>query len=399
MTIVDRIRSLFRPRNQDRSNMSMTEFAQWLRENASLSLNERTAMSIPAIYACVNKISSAIAPMRLRFYRAPGDEYEPDLSWLFNVEPHPAWSASVAWTFALESILLRGDAFWRITRAGTRPVAIEPLHPDYVQVTRTSQGRLAYRVMRQPWQVNGSGGDVTLDQADVLHVPGAGFDGLRGMSQIRHVLARPGALSIAADQYAISFFRDRARSDIALKTPANMQPDEIAEMKQQWMQHIAGLDNARFPIILSGGLEIERITLDAVDAQLIEQRIFQVEEIARIFGVPPWMIGHKVQGASPGSSLAEEGLAFLKFTIRPYLDRIEREIKRKLMPTGSKYCRFDTSDLERISMESRFNSYRVALGRAGEQQWMTVDEIRATENLPPLPRQQVTQNGQNDAVA
>jgi HK97 family phage portal protein len=391
------------------SNMSPAEFSEWLqgvRAGNGIVVTERTAMCISAVYACVALIGGAVLSLPLKFYRRNSDgdreRYTPDEWWLLNEQPFTCWGAATAWEFALWSLLLQGDSFWRIHRASRLSPQItgfEPLHPGTVVVTRVLN-RLVYRINPQPAEMlSGTRSQtIVVDQDDILHVPGPGFDGLRGMSQIANALATPGAIALSADVYARAFFDNGARPDYALQTDANMQPEQIANLRNQLDERHQGAARAWRPIVLQGGLKVEPITMTAEDSQLIEQRRFQVEDIARVFGVPPFMIGHTEKTSSWGSGVESMGIGFVKYTLSRHLVKFEQEINRKVFRTGNRFCEFDTAGLERGDLKTRFDAYRVALGRAGEEAWMTINEVRRAENRAPVENGDALKKGSNEAV-
>lgn len=376
------------PRAVTNGTMSMREFSDWVSTLDSRStLTERNSMAIGAVYACVALIGGAIASMPLKFYRegAHGrEEYRPDEWWLLNEQPMTCWAAAPAWEYAAWSLLLQADSFWRIRRASRlspKIVGFEPLHPRTVDVFRL-EDRLAYRVSSQPSQLIAD--TVTLDQDDVLHIPGPGFDGLRGLSQIRYALSAAGSIALQADQYAGSFFANGSRPDFALQTDAPMKPEQVEALREQISEGHRGAAAAFKPMVLSGGLKVQPITMTAADSQLVEQRRFQVEDIARIFGVPPHMIGHTDKTTSWGSGVEQMSIAFVKYTLQRHLVKFEQEINRKVFRYSGRFCEFATAGLERGDHKTRHEAYRIALGRAGEPAWMTVNEVRALENLPPI---------------
>jgi HK97 family phage portal protein len=373
------------------TSMSISDFNDYLRgirEQSTGIVSERSAMCISSVYACVSLIAGAVTSLPLKFYRDSEkgrEEYKPDEWWMLNEQAYPCWAASAAWEYAMWSRLLQGDSFWRIHRASRlspKIVGFEPLHPRTVEVARYGD-RLIYRVSAQPSQT-GAEAPVTLDQDDMLHVPGPGFDGLRSLSQISSSLAAPGSIALAADQYAVSFFKNGSRPDYVLKTAGNMTPDQMESMRAQLAERYGGPTRAFRPMVLAGGLEVQPITMTAADSQLIEQRRFQVEDIARIFGVPPHMIGHTQSTTSWGSGVEQMSIGFVKYTLQRHLVAIEQEINRKVFRTAGRFCEFDTAGLERGDIKTRNEAYRIALGRAGEKGWMTVNDIRARENLPPV---------------
>jgi HK97 family phage portal protein len=337
----------------------------------------------------VSLIAGAIAALPLKFYRVTSsgerEVYKPDEWWLLNEQAFPCWSAATAWEYATASLLLLGDSFWRIHRQSPngRITGFEPLHPGTVEVFRVDD-RLVYRVAPQPSQrLQGNVQPVVIDQDDMLHIAGPGFDGLRGQSLISSALRVSGRIALGADQHAAAFFENGQRPDFALETDAPLSEDQVQSLRNQLSDRHGGPTNAWRPIVLQGGLKVHPLTMSAHDAQLLEQRRFQVEDIARIFGVPPFMIGHTEKTTSWGSGVEQMSIGFIKYTLQRHLVKFEQEINRKIFRRADRFCEFDTTGLERGDIKTRFEAYRIALGRAGERAWMRPSEVRRRENLPP----------------
>jgi HK97 family phage portal protein len=266
----------------------------------------------------------------------------------------PRWSASVGWEFLARSLLFEGDAFAIIKRdrAG-RPIGLEPVHPWRVLNGVTDDGsRMVYRVL--PEVVNGRtiGVAIDYDQDDVLHVPGFGFNGVRGMSPLRYSLRQAGAIALAQQDYAANFFANSARPDYALTTDQQLQPPKIKELQDLIDERHRLPENAHRPMLLHSGLKMSTLSISAADMQLLEQRKFSVEEIARAYGVPPFMIGHNEKTTSWGSGVAAMGIGFVRFTLRQHLNKFQDEINRKIFRTATRVAVFDTTDLEQADFAS-----------------------------------------------
>lgn len=351
--------------------------------NAGVHVNEATAMSVSAVYACVSLIGGALASLPAQIYeRTPEGRAKANHEywWLLNEQASPSWSSAVMWEYMAASLLLQGDAYAIIRRPGNKDPRVQGLTPVHkCDVTTLKNGaRLAYAIKED-------GVSKTYDQDDVIHIPGAGFNGMNGMSQLRHSLRNSAGIAIAADEFSAGFFKDGARPDLALMTPGSMSPEQVDALRQQWRERYSGMANSRLPAVLSGGLDVKPITMNAHDAQLIATRQFQVEDIARAFGVPPHMIGHTASSTTWGTGIEQMSIGFVKYTLQRHLRKIEQEFNRKLWPTRARYfMEFNTAGLERGDYKTRNEGYRVALGRAGEPGWMSVNEVRRIENLPPI---------------
>lgn len=354
---------------------------------AGVAVNERTAMSVAAVYACVDLIGGSIASLPLHFYRRTEEgreRYMPELWWMLNERPWVNWSAASLWSYALTSKLLHGDAFIQIHRKGRNSPEIagfEPIHPLRVDVDKRD-GRLVYTLWREDKDEQMY--TTTVDQDDMLHIPGPGFDGKRSLSQIKHVLRNPAGIAIAADEHSARFFQNGARPDFAIEVPGNLTADQQDMLRRTWSERHQGVYKSNLPALMTGGAKIHELTMNAEDAQLLTTRGFQVEDIARIFGVPPHMIGHTDKTTSWGSGIEQMSIGFVKFTLQRHLVPLEQELNAKVFRTARNFCEFQTAGLERGDIKSRNESYRIALGRAGEPGWLSVNEVRAFENLPPV---------------
>lgn len=362
------------------------DWNEWVRGNTNTpGVSETSMRTLSAVHACIQRISGAIAAMPLHFYRRVKDnreKYTPDLWWLFNERPHPDWSAAMMWQYVSDSRLLHGDGFVKIHRAGRLSPDIkylEPKHPLYTDVI--VKGGERWYVVRP---LDGMGKPEVIHPDDMLHIPGAGYNGVRSMSTLRYGLLRSGAIALSADEAAAQFFNDGVRSDFAIEVPGNPDPTKMETLRKTFLDRHTGPGAKRAPIVLAGGMKLHALTMNMDDAQLLESRSFQIEEICRIFGVPPFMIGHTEKTTSWGSGIEQMGIGFVKYTLAPHLTAIEQEINHKLFKTSRNFAEFVTAGLERGDLKARNEAYRIALGRAGEPAWLKVNEVRALENLPPV---------------
>ncbi len=353
-------------------------------------MGERTALSLSAVYACVQLLAGAIGTLPLHVYRRDreGDlaRIEDPVWWILNEAFCDRWQAAAAWEFVSASILLRGDGFAEILRTQSGVIrGLVPIHPGRVEVRVLPDGsRLIYDVASDPTiPAPQAVGRRILDQDDMLHIPGFGFDGVRGLSPMAHHMRMVGGTGIAMQEYAASFFRNSARPDFALQTDGTLTQEQIDDLRSQLDMRHQGPMNAARPMVLLGGLKVQTLTMPLEEMQLLESRRFQVEEIARVFGVPPFMIGHSEKVTSWGSGVEAMGIGFVRYSLSPWLRRIENEINRKFFPrTTRRVVLFDTTELERADTKSLFEAMRIALGRAGEPAFMTRAEVRRKVNLP-----------------
>lgn len=387
-SILSRLVSSSAPSSEPvRAEMSST-LSGWVTSGlsaAGVAVTEETAMRVSSVYACVNLIGGAISSLPLPVYQRTStgrERAQHDYWWMLNEQPCSEMSAAVFWEYMTGSLLLHGDAFARIERASAmspKIVGLKPVHKSRVEVVH-EEGSLWYRV----WNDARTSVEV-VHQDDMIHVPGAGFDGKTGMSQIKHALRQPAGIALAADEYSANFFRNGARPDFAIEVPGAVTAEQQDMIRSTWAERHGGLSNSHLPALMVGGAKVHELTMNAEDSQLIDTRRFQVEDIARIFGVPPHMIGHTSASTSWGTGIEQMSIGFVKYTLQRHLVKFEQEINRKFWPADTRYfAEFNTSGLERGDYKSRNEGYRIALGRAGEPGWMTVNEVRRMENLPPI---------------
>jgi HK97 family phage portal protein len=359
---------------------------------ASGAPSEREAMAVTAVYACVSLISGAIAALPMHIYRRSDDgdlerDHGNELWWMLNEQFCPRWTASAGWSFITASRLLHGDGYAEILRSRRDGsiIGLVPIHPNRVRVIATPDGsRLIYEVQPdstiQVPSLEASRVRV-LDQDDVLHVPGFGFNGLNGMSALRNPLRSAGRLAISAQDFSSNFLGNAARPDFALKTAGNIDDDKYAQLQDRLAEHRSPV-NAGRPMILEGGLDIKELTMPMEDMQLLETRRFQVEEVARAFNVPPFMIGHTEKTSSWGTGVESMGAGFVRYTLRDHLNAFQNEINRKFFRRPNFCAEFDTAELERGDFKSLAEGVRIGIGRAGEPAVMSVEEGRRMLRLP-----------------
>lgn len=347
-----------------------------------------TAMRVAAVYACVNLLSGAVASLPVGIYERKGrdrDSADHDYWWLLNEQPNEDMSAFVAWQYLVSAKLFYGDGFAELLRPSaysSRVIGWKPHHPLRVQPfcssEASSRGRLYYRVT----PVHGE--QYVLDPADMIHLPSLGFDGLTSPSPITYAAREVIGTALAAENYTAKFFNGGGSFDYALKTASKLDKTQLEALHVSLMLRTQQSGGVRSPLILSGGLEPAQLSVNAKDAEILATRLFGVEEICRVFGVPPYLIAHQQKDASRGTGLEEMGSAFVRFALQQLLTPIAQEFNRRLWPTRARFfVEHVTAALERGNLKTRFEAYRIALGRAGEKPFMSIDQVRRLENMPP----------------
>jgi HK97 family phage portal protein len=356
------------------------------------AITEKSAMSISAVWACVSLIGGAISTLPLYIYdqKKNGErrrrEDDP-LDLMFNNEFCGRWAAHAGWSYLALSKLFHGDAFAEIKRQGAKVTGLVPIHPNRIEIAVWNDGsRLVYVV--HPERFLPDQKVRIIDQDDMLHVTGLGFDGCRSLSPLQNALKMSGAVALATQDHSAQFFANQARPDYALVAPpaAKFSEAQVESLRAAIEQkHGFASGNSNRPMLLTGGLKVESISLTNDDAQLLATREYQTEEIARVYGVPPFMIGHNKGTSDWGSGVAERGIGFVRYVLRPHLNAFKNEINRKIIRQPDRVADFDTFELERADLKTLFETFRAAVGRAGEQPLMTVEEVRRLINLPAKP--------------
>ena len=366
---------------------SLSNPAQWLFDylgggptDAGVTVSEQTAMKASAVYACVTLIAKTIASLPLKVYRrkANGDPIEvPDTVpyYLLHDEPNPAMTSCVWREYLTANILLGGNGYAAIGRdQANRIVDLFPVPSRLVKPERKKDGRTQYTVEL------GDGTAEVFDQSDMLHIPGLGFDGVKGLSVITWAARQAVGLALATESHGGKLFSNGARLGVVLKHPKSLSKDAQTRLRQQFDQQHGGLSNAFKTMVLEEGLDVTNVSMTSQDAQFLETRRFQVEDIARFFGVPPHLIGHTEKNSSWGTGIEQQTLGFLIFTIIPWLTRFEQEFNRKLFPRSPFYAQFKHQGLMRGDSKARADYYA-----SGHQNgWLTTNEIRKAEDLPPV---------------
>ena len=354
--------------------------------NSGKNVNERSAMQMTAVYACVRILSESIAglPVHLYQYVDSGSKQkalEHPLYRLLHDEPNPEMTSFVFRETLMTHLLLWGNAYAQIIRNGKgQVVALYPLMPNRMSVDRDDKGHLFYQYQMQDSDApTAKSGTVILKPTDVLHVPGLGFDGLVGYSPIAMAKNAIG-LSIATEEYGAKFFANGATPSGILEYPGTVKNPE--SIRESWNAGFGGSSNAHKVAVLEEGMKYTPIAISPNEAQFLETRKFQIDEIARIFQVPPHMVGDLEK--SSFSNIEQQSLEFVKYTLEPWIVRWEQSLNRALLTETEKaayFIKFNVDGLLRGDYQSRMNGYATAR----QNGWMSANDIRELENLDLIP--------------
>ena len=350
------------------------------------AVTERTAMQMTAVYSCVRILAEAVAglPLNLYHYLPDGGKeksYDHPLYRLLHDEPNPEMSSFVFRETLMTHLLLWGNAYAQIIRNGKgEVVALYPLMPNRMTVDREENGQLYYSYNRSSDEaptMNGS--TVILKPSDVLHIPGLGFDGLVGYSPIAMAKNAIG-MAIACEEYGAKFFANGAAPGGVLEHPGTIKDPQ--RVREAWQSQFGGSGNSNKIAVLEEGMKYTPIGISPEQAQFLETRKFQINEIARIFRVPPHMVGDLEK--SSFSNIEQQSLEFVKYTLDPWVIRWEQSIMRSLLSLEEKtqyFVKFNLEGLLRGDYQSRMTGYATAR----QNGWMSANDIRELENLDRIP--------------
>lgn len=377
----------------ERRTLTLADFP-WLAEllsppnTAGVVVTERTALNCSAYWNGVDVISGQVAALpRLVYRRTDGDGREratDQPAWkLLHEQPNPYATPFVFWQTLMGHALTWGNGYAEIERdSALRPIGLLTLLPCDIEVRAGTVvlGGQPYSGPYYVWK-----GTVAFHPDDVIHVPGLGFDGLKGYSVV-NMARRSLALGLAAERFGGAFFGNGAWPGLMLEHPARLSDEGSARLRAQVEARHAGPDRAHKTMVLEEGMKANKIGIPPEDAQFLQTREFQVVEVARWLNLPPHKLKHKY-GERPGGNLEAGQIEFLTDTLRPWLVRIEQECGRKLIAPalrGTYYVEHLVDDLLRMDGESRARSYRAYF----DMGVLNAEQIAEKENLPkPQPKE------------
>ena len=381
---------LFRSRDKPQNSTAGSAYTFYMGgTTAGKTVTERSAMQMTAVYSCVRILAEAIAglPLHVYEYTESGGKQKAikhPLYLLLHDEPNPEMSSFVFRETLMTHLLLWGNAYAQIIRNGKGEViALYPLMPNKMRVDRDERGQLYYEYQHSSDEADTLKGTcVKLHQSDVLHIPGLGFDGLVGYSPIAMAKNAIG-MAIACEEYGAKFFANGAAPGGVLEHPGTIKDPQ--RVRESWQSTYGGSGNSHRIAVLEEGMKYTPIGISPEQAQFLETRKFQINEIARIFRVPPHMVGDLEK--SSFSNIEQQSLEFVKYTLDPWVIRWEQSLARVLLSADEKkkyFIHFNLEGLLRGDYQSRMNGY--AIGR--QNGWMSANDIRELENLDKIPAEE-----------
>ena len=339
------------------------------------AVNERTAMQTSAVYACVRILAESVAGLPLHVYERTANgskSTKPShpLYRLLHDEPNREMTSFVFRETLMSHLLLWGNAYAQIIRDGRGfPIALYPLLPDRMAVDRRESGELVYTYQSDK-------GQVKLRRENVLHIPGLGFDGLIGYSPIAMAKNAVG-LALATEDYGAAFFANGANPGGVLEHPGVIKPEQADRLRESWQSQFGGA-NAHKVAVLEEGLKFHQMSIPPEQAQFLETRKFQINEIARIFRVPPHMVGDLEK--SSFSNIEQQSLEFVKYTLDPWVVRWEQSLQQALILPSEKatiFIKFNLDGLLRGDYQSRMQGYSTGI----QNGFMSVNDVRGLEDM------------------
>ena len=373
---------LFKSRDKPTNSYDSPSYTYFFgRSNAGKRVTDRTALQHTVVYACVRVLSEAVAqlPLHLYKYTNSGKERVPQhpLYFLLHDQPNPEMTSFRFRETLMSHILIYGNAYAQIIRNGRGEIiGLYPLTPDRIKVDRDEHNKLIYIYSRYD-EANPNikiQGEIVLKQKDVLHIPGLGFDGLVGYSPIAMAKNALG-ISLACEEYGASFFANGASPSGILEHPGVIK--NPAKIREAW-HNAYGSGNSHKVAVLEEGMKYQPIAIPNNEAQFLETRKFQIEEIARLYRVPLHMIGDLDHATF--SNVEHLSLDFVKYSLDPWLVRWEQELMRALLSESEKgkyFIKFNVEGLLRGDYASRMQGYATAR----QNGWMSANDIRELEDM------------------
>jgi HK97 family phage portal protein len=347
-----------------------------------LTVSPQKALELTAVWACVRVISETVGDLPLVFYRrlpGGGKERAVDHPYygLLHDSPNPEQTAQDFRETLTAHVATWGNGFAEMELNNDGSVRyFWPLLPNMMEVRRIN-GQLVY-IYSLPATMGG--GRKALSAERIFHLHGLGFDGTVGYSPIK-MMRQAIALGLATEEYGAAFFGNGSNFSVVLKHPRTLSPEASKRIADSWSSAHEGLSNAHRAAIIEEGMEVEKIGIPPDDAQFLQTRQFQIEEICRIYRMPPHMIQHLLHATY--SNIEHQGLEFVGQTIRPWLVRWEQGLKQRMLLEKERkqyFCEHLVDALLRGDIQTRYQAYGV--GR--QNGWLSANDIRSFENMNPI---------------
>jgi HK97 family phage portal protein len=349
---------------------------------SGISVSPERALRSIAVYACIRVLAESVASLPAHVYRRDGRsrvrvEDDPRER-LLSDEPNPFQTAETFWSTLMAHALSHGNGYALVERdSRNRPAALWLLDPRTTAPTRRrSDGALFFGSY-----VTGVG-TVSYDSRDVIHLRGTGLGDV-GISPIGVARQAIGE-SLAAEEYAGKFFTNSALPGGIIKYARKISDADHREFSRRWAAMHQGARRSHFVAVLDNGADFEPLSVNAKDAQFLELRQFGVRSIARLYRVPPHMVGD-LEGTVTHASIEQQAIDFVVHSLRPWIVRLEQALGRAMFSSRADrrdevYARFNVDALLRGDTKSRYEAYALAI----QNGWYSVNDVRAFEDQPAI---------------
>lgn len=351
-------------------------------------VNERSSMQIATVYACVRLLAESVAGLPLHLYQYT-DEAEQNkkkakehpLYKILYRQPNDEMSSFTFRETMMTHLLLWGNAYAQIIRDGRNNVlGLYPLQPDQMEVDRDKQGRIIYIYHAYSDDVPKlQNKDYIFRSDEIFHVPGLGFNGLIGFSPIAMMKNALGS-AIAVEKYGSAFFKNGAQPAGVLEHPGTLKNPE--RIRENWSDVYGGPQNAHKVAVLEEGMQYKAISLPPEDSQFLSTRQFGVNEICRIFRVPPHMVQDLTHATF--SNIEHQSIDYVVYTLTPWLSRFEQAITKDLLLPSEQdtiFPRFNVDGLLRGDYASRSSGYASGISNG----YLSPNDVRRLENMDLIP--------------
>ena len=367
MTLLERITNVFTPKKTEKRNLSFNSIFPQVN-----SFDTDKALTLTAVWCAIRLLSESVSSLPISVYtkRNNGDKLEDTKSPIYKLikyKPNYYQNKITFFEFIMLSICTDGNGYAQIVRnnSGT-PVQLLCIDPEKVTVV-VNNNELFYQV---------NDGRV-LDSADMLHIKTITDDGVTGLSPIDQC-AKALKWSESLEEFGSTFFSNGAKPSSILQTDRALSDTALQRLKTSFNNNYGNLKNSNSTIVLEEGLSFKPISISPEQAQFLSSRQFSIEEVARIFNVPPHLL--KDLSKSSFNNIEMQSQEFVTYTLMPYITRIEEEMNLKLFRTnelGKTFVEFNVNGLLRGDVKSRTEAYKTAITNG----YMSINEVRQKENM------------------
>ena len=357
------------------------------RADSGERVDEKSAMQIATVYACVRLLAETVAGLPLHLYRtkdggsAKERAMDHPLYKLLYRQPNPEMTSFSFREVMMTHLLLWGNCYAQIIRDGKNGVlGLYPLLPENIEIDRDDKGQIFYIYHAYTDEKPGENNkDIYFRRDEIFHVPGLGFNGLVGFSPIAMMKNALGT-TLAVEKYGSSFFKNGAQPSGVLEHPGVLK--DPSKIRENWSAVYGGANNAHKVAVLEEGMQYKAISLPPEDSQFLSTRQFGVNEICRIFRVPPHMVQDLEHATF--SNIEHQSIDFVVHTLTPWLVRFEQAIVKDLLMEEEQdeyFPKFNVDGLLRGDYQSRMQSYATGISNG----FLSPNDVHRLENWDLIP--------------